>query len=110
MHYLDTNRQVVLFDVLVVERMVHFDVGPRVAVVRSLLQVKRVVLVRLGRRAANEPVENGGVVLNAGAASTTTVSKCSETMCSSACCERRRLVRTRTHTRTLDEDADTLII
>lgn len=65
--YLNTNSQIVLFDILVVEWMVHFDIGPSVAVVGALLQVKRVVLVRLGCGTANQPVENSWVVLDSGA-------------------------------------------
>lgn len=64
--YLDANGEVVFFDVLVVERVVDFDVGPSVAVVVApLLQVKRVVLVGLSRRAADQPVVDGRPTLDA---------------------------------------------
>lgn len=65
--YLDSHRQVVLLYRLEVERVVHLYVGPRVAVVGPLLQVERVQLVRLRRRARHEPVEHGRVALDSGA-------------------------------------------
>ena len=48
-NYLDSDGEIVFFDVLVVERMIDFDVGPGVSVISSLLQVERVVFVGLGR-------------------------------------------------------------
>lgn len=45
--------------------MIDFDVGPRVSIVRPLLQVKRVVLVGLCRRAPNDAIEHHRVVLYA---------------------------------------------
>lgn len=46
--------------------MVDLDVGPRPAVLLPLLKVERVVLVRLVRRAADQPIEHSWVVLDAG--------------------------------------------
>lgn len=48
--YLHAYGQIVFLDALIVQRMIDFYVGPRVAIVRSLLQVERVKLVRLRRR------------------------------------------------------------
>lgn len=48
--------------------MVDLDVGPRVAVVGALLQIERVLLVRLRRRAGHQPVEDGRIAVDAGAA------------------------------------------
>ena len=62
--YLDTNGEVVLFDVFIIERMVDFDVGPGVTVVGALLEVERVVLVGLRRRTADQSVEDGRIVLD----------------------------------------------
>lgn len=44
--------------------MIDFYVGPCVAVVRALLQVERVVLVRLRRRAGHQTVEDRWVALD----------------------------------------------
>ena len=63
--YLNTNGEVVLLDVFVVQRVVDFDISPRVTVIRALLQVERVILVGLRCRSWNQPVENNRVVLNA---------------------------------------------
>lgn len=62
--YLYSNGEVVLFDVFIIERMVNFDVGPCMAIVGTLLQVERVVLVGLSRRAANKPVEDGRITFD----------------------------------------------
>lgn len=48
--------------------MVDLDVRPRVAVVRSLLQIERVEFVRLRRRAGHQPIEHGRIAIDAGAA------------------------------------------
>ena len=45
--------------------MIDFDIGPRVAVVGALLQVERVVLVGLRRRAADQPVKDGRIAFDA---------------------------------------------
>lgn len=64
--YLDAYGQIVLFDRLVVQRMVHLDVGPRETVVRPLLQVERVELVGLRRGTGHQPVEHRRIALDAG--------------------------------------------
>lgn len=46
-HYLHTNSQIVFFNRFVIQWMIHFYVRPSEAVVRSLLQVKRVEFVCL---------------------------------------------------------------
>ena len=63
--HLDTNGQIVFLNVLVIERVIDFNVGPRVAVIGALLQVERVVLVGLRRWAANQPVKDGRIAFNA---------------------------------------------
>lgn len=65
--HLHSNGEVVLFDGLEVERLVDLDVGVGVAIHGTLLQVEGVVLVGLRRAAADELVEDGGVVGDAGA-------------------------------------------
>lgn len=70
--YLNTDGQIVLLDRFKVQRMVHLDVGPRIAVVRSLLQIERVQLVRLCGRAGHKPIEYRRITLNARAARTCT--------------------------------------
>ena len=62
--YLYSNGEVVLFDVFIIERMVNFDVSPCMAIVGTLLQVERVVLVGLSRRATNKPVEDGRITFD----------------------------------------------
>ena len=54
-------------DAFIVQRAVDFDVGVRPPVVVPLLQVEGVVLVGLVRGAADQLVEDGGVVLDPGA-------------------------------------------
>ena len=51
-------------DAFIVQRAVDFDVGVRPPVVVALLQVEGVVLVGLVRGAADQLVEDGGVVLD----------------------------------------------
>ena len=63
--YLHTYREIVFLDPLKVERLVDFHICVRPAVVLPLLQVERVVLVRLVRRASDQLVEYGWVVFYA---------------------------------------------
>lgn len=49
--YLDTDGEIIFFDVFIVKRMVDFNIGPCVSVVGALLQVERVVFVGLCCRA-----------------------------------------------------------
>ena len=63
--YLHTYREIVFLDPLKVEGLVDFHICVRPAVVLPLLQVERVVLVRLVRRASDQLVEYGWVVFYA---------------------------------------------
>lgn len=63
--HLHTYRQVILFDAFVVERMIHFDVRPRVPVVRALLQVEGVELVGLRSGSRHQAVVHRGVAFDA---------------------------------------------
>lgn len=63
---LHSYRQVVLLYRLVVQGVVHFDVRPREAVVRPLLQVESVVFVCLRGGSGHQTVENSRVVFYTG--------------------------------------------
>lgn len=63
--YLYTNRQIILLDRLVVQRMVDLDVGPSETVVRSLLQIERVEFIGLGRGSWHQPVEHRRISFDA---------------------------------------------
>lgn len=65
--YLHANRQVVLLYRLEIQRMIHLDIGIGVPVFRPLLQIERVQLIRLGRRAWHQPIEHRWVALDSGA-------------------------------------------
>ena len=45
--YLYTNGKIVLFDSLVIQRMIYFDIGIRPSINFLLLKIKRVILVGL---------------------------------------------------------------
>lgn len=77
--YLHANRQIVLLDRLVVQRMVDLYVRPRETVVRPLLQVERVELVGLGRRSGHQPIKHRRVPLDARAENTQTVERVNNT-------------------------------
>jgi hypothetical protein len=63
---LHSYRQVVLLYRLVVQGVVHFDVRPREAVVRPLLQVESVMFVCLRGGSGHQTVENSRVVFYTG--------------------------------------------
>lgn len=63
--YLNADGQVIFFDALVVQRMVHLNIRPCISVVRSLLQVECVELVRLRCRAGHQAIEHGRIPFNA---------------------------------------------
>lgn len=65
--YLHTNGQIVLLDALVVQRVVDLDVRPSVSVFRSLLQIERVLFVRLRRGTGHQAIEHCGISVDAGA-------------------------------------------
>ena len=62
--YLDTDSEVVLLNVFIVERVVDFDISPGMTIIRPRLKVKCVILICLRCGTPNQPVVNGGVVLN----------------------------------------------
>ena len=61
--YLNTYCEIVFLDPLKIERLIDFHISVRPPVVLPLLEVERVVLVRLVCRASNQLVEYGWVVL-----------------------------------------------
>ena len=61
--YLNTYCEIVFLDPLKIERLVDFHICVCPAVVLPLLEVERVILVRLVCRASNQLVEYGWVVL-----------------------------------------------
>ena len=61
--YLDTYREIVFLNPFKVERLIDFHVCVRPPIVLPLLEVERVVLVRLVRRTSDQLVEYGWVVL-----------------------------------------------
>ena len=63
--HLNSNCQVVLLDSLKVQRLVDLHISVCPTILLSLLQIERVVFVGLVRRATNELIEYGWVVLNA---------------------------------------------
>lgn len=63
--YLDTDRQIVLLYALVVQRVIHLYVGPRVSVLRSLLQIERVEFVGLRRGPGHQAVEHRRITFDA---------------------------------------------
>ena len=65
--HLHSDGEVVLLDALEVQGLVDLHVGVGPAVLLALLQVEGVVLVGLVRGAADQLVEDGGVVLDPGA-------------------------------------------
>ena len=71
--YLDTNRQIVLFDPFKVQWVVDLDVSVSPSVLQPLLKVKRVVFVGLIGRSSNQLVEHGGVAFNSGTVKTSSV-------------------------------------
>ena len=63
--YLYPDGEIVFLDALVVQGMVDFDVGPGLSIVRTLLEVKGVVLVGLGRGASYNAIEYHRIFFNA---------------------------------------------
>ena len=61
--YLDTYREIVFLNPFKVEWLIDFHVCIRPPIVLPLLEVERVVLVRLVRRTSDQLVEYGWVVL-----------------------------------------------
>ena len=61
--HLDTYREIVFLNPFKVERLIDFHVCVRPPIVLTLLEVERVVLVRLVRRTSDQLVEYGWVVL-----------------------------------------------